>query len=68
MNDDLISEITEEVKTVCATDPRVSVENVIVQTYQHGIIIQIDFLFTTDNVLDTMTLQFDRENNALTLA
>jgi phage baseplate assembly protein W len=68
LNDDLILEITEEVKNVCAADPRVRVETVNVQRYQHGIFIQIDFLFTTDNVLDTMTLQFNRDNSTLTLA
>ena len=68
MNNDLIQAVNDEIRSVCAKDPRVQVEKIDVKQYEHGISIQIDLLFTTDNVLDTMTLQFDRDNSRLILA
>ena len=54
-----------DVKTVVGYDPRVVLEEAIIDNYEHGINIRITLRFLTENLVDRMTLQFDRDNQTL---
>lgn len=54
--------VTDEVLVVCSYDPRVTVENVTVDEYDHGVNIRIDLVYKTTNQTATLYLQFDRDN------
>lgn len=54
--------IREEIKSICAYDPRVAVESVTVDEYEHGITVRISLLYRTTNQAAALSLQFDRDN------
>ncbi len=54
--------IREEIKSICAYDPRVAVESVTVDEYEHGITVRISLLYKTTNQAAALSLQFDRDN------
>lgn len=64
-SEDVQESITNDVKTVVGYDPRVALEEVFVDNYEHGINIRITLRFLTENLVDKMTLQFDRDNQTL---
>ena len=60
--------IKTEVKTVCAADPRVTLQGVKVTVYDHGIEIVITLQENATNVIDSMLLFFDQNAQTLTTA
>lgn len=58
--------ITEDVKSVVGYDPRTKVSNVIVTQFEHGIQIEIELLYVTENLTDLVRFTFD--NNSMTLS
>ena len=59
--------IREEIKSICAYDPRVAVESVTVDEYEHGITVRISLLYKTTNQVGALSLQFDRDNQRVIL-
>lgn len=64
---DASEDIKEEIKAICAYDPRVQVESVTVDEYEHGITVRISLVFRTTNQVAAMNLQFDRDNQRVIL-
>lgn len=59
---DTTESIRDEIKAICAYDPRVRVENVSIDQYEHGINVRIDLLYKTTNQATSLYLQFERDN------
>lgn len=59
--------IQQEIKTICAYDPRVQVQTVTVDQYEHGITVRIDLVFKTTNQSSALLLQFERDNQRVIL-
>ena len=58
--------LTDEVRVICSYDPRLVLEQVVVDEYEHGINLSIAVRFLATNEIDKMTLQFDRDSQSLT--
>jgi phage baseplate assembly protein W len=58
--------ITEDVKSVVGYDPRTKVSNVIVTQFEHGIQIEIELLYVTENLTDQISFTFDSNSMTLT--
>ena len=66
MTEHLEQLIVDDVKSVAAYDPRISLQNINVTAQDHGIQIEIDIVFIPTNQSSTLSLQFDANSNILT--
>ena len=62
---DTKSLIIEDVKTVVSYDPRLRVDNVIIDQLDHGIQILVDLTFLPTNQSDVLRMLFDNQSNTL---
>jgi hypothetical protein len=58
-------EFIENVEAIINYDPRVVVDNVIVDTYESGIQIECTLIYLKYSIAESMILQFDREAGLL---
>lgn len=65
---DVKATIVEDVKRIVSYDPRLQVDNVILDDFEHGIQIQIDLTFLPGNYSEQLTLDFNSNTNNLTVS
>jgi len=63
LSESLRDEIVEDVKNVVSYDPRVVPERILVDEYEHGILIELSISFSTSNQIETLNLRFDQSSN-----
>lgn len=63
---DIKEAIKEEVQLICSYDPRLVLEQVLVDEYEHGINLSIAVRFLATNEINKMDLQFNRESQSIT--
>lgn len=57
--------IVSDITRVASYDPRVRIDNVLVDQFDYGLQIQLELTFLPDNLSDVLSLQFDRESNTV---
>ena len=67
MTQDVKQQIVDDVKAICAYEPRVRLDEVLVNTYQHGVNIQLTLTYIQENQVDLLALNFDSRNASPTL-
>jgi len=65
--EDLKAAIIEDIKAIAKYDPRVSFENVLVTEYEQGILIELQLRYVPTNQSGTMRLNFNGQNNNLSV-
>ena len=65
LTDDSRQLIVEDVQRICNYDPRVNLDGITVTTYQHGINIQIELTYLTDDQRGAINIQFDTTKNTV---
>lgn len=60
--------IVNDIKRVVNYDPRISVSNVLVDSFEHGIQVQIELVYLPANYSDRLILKFDNQSRTLTQA
>jgi phage baseplate assembly protein W len=60
--------IVEDIQRVVTYDPRVRVDNILVDQFDYGLQIQVELTFLPDNLSDVLALQFNRESNTVVVA
>ena len=53
--------IITDVTRIAKYDPRLRVEQILVDTYESGILIELHLLYTNTNEVETLRLTFDKE-------
>ena len=66
LDQDTKNSIIQEVEDVCAYDPRVVLDQIEVDEYEHGIQIRISLLYIGYGIGETMDLLFDNQQGLLT--
>ena len=66
LTDDLRNAIIDDVTAIITLDPRLDVNNVIVDQYESGLQIECSLLYLPYNISEQMRLQFDENNGFLT--
>jgi phage baseplate assembly protein W len=66
LTDQLKNAIVENVTQIINSDPRVSVDSVIVDQYESGILIDATLVYLTYNIAESMRLTFDENNGFVT--
>ena len=62
---DVQSTIVEDVKRIVGYDPRLAVDNVLINEFEHGLQIQIDLTFLPGNYSEQLKLEFNSDSNTL---
>lgn len=57
--------IAEDVQRVVTYDPRVRVDNILIDQFEYGLQIQVEMTFLPDDLSDVLTLQFNKELNSV---
>lgn len=65
--EDLKSVIVQDIKSLASYDPRVSFDNIIITEYEQGIQIELQLRFVVTNQVDVMRVNFNGQNNQLTV-
>ena len=65
LTESLKKAITENVQSILEYDPRVTIDNIIVDEYESGIQIECVLVYLDYSIAETMRLQFDQENGLL---
>lgn len=60
--------IVEDIQRVASYDPRVRVDNILVDQFDYGLQIQLELTFLPDNLSDVLSLQFNRDLNTVVAA
>jgi phage baseplate assembly protein W len=60
--------ITDDIKTIVNYDPRVSVQNVIVNQFEHGIQVELELKYALTNKIESMKMTFDRGATSLKIS
>lgn len=60
LTEDIKQQIHEDIRRIAASDPRISIEQVVVSEYLHGIQLELDIRVLETNELETMVLAFDQ--------
>lgn len=66
LTDDLRDLIVQNVTDIVNYDPRTTVDNVTVSTYESGIQIELDLTYLNYSIAETLRFRFDQSNNILT--
>ena len=67
LTEDHKSVIVTDINDIASNDPRLSIENVIVTEYSQGIQIELQLRYVQTNQSDLLNLQFDNQNNTLSV-
>lgn len=62
---DVKSTIVDDVRRIVSYDPRLRVDNVVLDEFEHGIQIQIELTFLPGNFSDLLSLEFNSNSNVL---
>jgi len=65
LTDDLRDRIVEDVTEIVNYDPRLVAESILVDEYEHGILIEIRILFRDSNQSETMRFSFDQNSRSV---
>lgn len=65
---DIKALIVEDIQRVTSYDPRVRIDNVLVDQFEYGLQVQVEMTFLPDDLSDVLRLQFDRESNSVIAA
>lgn len=60
--------IVDDIKRICANDPRVIVDNVTIEDQDSGVSVQLDLRYVTSDQRDTLVMMFDRESKTLSVS
>ena len=56
----------DDVRRIVNYDPRIAVQNVILNEFDRGLQIEIELTYLTNNQTDTLRMNFDRDSQKLT--
>jgi phage baseplate assembly protein W len=57
--------VVEDIQRVVNYDPRVRVDNILIDQFEYGLQIQVEMTFLPDDLSDVLTLQFNKELNSV---
>ena len=68
LTEDLKSVIVTDINNIASSDPRLSIDNVVVTEYSQGIQVELQLRYVQTNQTNLLNLQFDNQSNTLTAA
>lgn len=65
LTEDLKTAIAENVTEIVNYDPRVQVDSVLVDSYESGLLIELELTYLPYNISEAMRLKFDEDNGLI---
>lgn len=66
LTEDLRNALSDDIRKIIQSDPRVIAEDVKVDEYQSGILLEVTLRYRTDNLTSVLKLTFDKELGLIT--
>lgn len=63
--DDVQAAIVQNITEIANYDPRVNATDIVLDTYEHGIVLECTLTFLPYNITDTLRFRFDQRNGLL---
>lgn len=63
-----IQAIQEDIEAIVNYDPRVSVDNIVIKQYEHGLLVEVSMTYIPEQTMERLLLNFDADNTNLTLS
>jgi hypothetical protein len=60
--------VVEDIQRVVSYDPRVRVDDVLIDQFEYGLQVQVEMTFLPDDLSDVLILQFNKELNTVVAA
>ena len=67
LTEDTKAVIIEDVRIIAGYDPRLRVDSVLMDEFEHGLQVQIDLTFLPGNFTDSLNLAFNSNTNNLSV-
>jgi len=67
LTEDTKAVIVEDVRVIAGSDPRLRVDSVLMDEFEHGLQVQIDLTFLPGNFTDRLSLAFNSNTNNLSV-
>ena len=67
LTEDLRDAIIEDVTEIANYDPRIITESVLVDEYEHGILVELSIRYKNTNQVESMRFAFDQNQNTVTI-
>jgi phage baseplate assembly protein W len=67
-NDATVETIRQDIQNVIAYDPRIEAEDIVVDRYEHGLLIQLNLTFIPDQSMERLLINFNTETTNATLS
>lgn len=67
LTEDLRDAIVEDVTEIANYDPRIITESVLVDEYEHGILVELSIRYKNTNQVETMRFAFDQNQNSVAI-
>lgn len=67
LTEEIKSTIAEDIQNVVNYDPRISVDNIIITEYDHGLQLELELRYILTDQTTDLYLKFDRESKTLSL-
>jgi phage baseplate assembly protein W len=67
LTEDLRDAIVEDVTEIVNYDPRIIPESILVDEYQHGILVEVSIRYKNTNEVESMRFAFDQNRNSVAI-
>ena len=64
LTEDMKEAITKNVTQVVNSDPRIAVSSIVIDSYESGILIDVDLMYLPYNISESLRLTFDEESGS----
>jgi phage baseplate assembly protein W len=65
LTDDLRDAIVEDVTEIVKYDPRINAESILVDEYEHGILVEVSIRYNNNSQVESMRFMFDQNQNSV---
>jgi phage baseplate assembly protein W len=63
-----VDQIELDIQQIIAYDPRVSAQSIVVDEFEHGLLIQIELLYIPDQILENLLFEFSTSTDSVNLS
>jgi phage baseplate assembly protein W len=67
LTDEIVSEIEEDIKNIIGYDPRLEAESILLEQYEHGLLLELQVKYIPDQVLGSLLFDFNNTSNQVTV-
>ena len=59
LTDEIVSEIEEDIKSIIGYDPRLQAESILLEQYEHGLLLELQVKYIPDQILGSLLFDFN---------